>query len=48
MKSYLEQTGLFEVDINRTDTFWLGINYNQSRLVPLDGYIKKFPSDIKI
>ena len=45
MKSYLEKTGLFEVDIHRTDTVWLGIKYNQSRSMPLDGYIKKFPSD---
>ncbi|MGK0427328.1 MAG: hypothetical protein ACJAUR_001439, partial [Ulvibacter sp.] len=45
MKNYLEQTGLFEVDINRTDTLWLGIKYNQDRAMPLGGYIKEFPSD---
>lgn len=45
MKSYLEQTGLFEVDINRTDSVWLGRKYNQDRPVSLDGYLKEFPSD---
>ena len=45
MKGYLEETGLFEVDINRTDSVWLGIKYNQSREMPLDGYFKDFPSD---
>ena len=29
MKDYLEQTDLFEVDIYRTDTIWLGIKYNK-------------------
>lgn len=45
MKNYLEQTGLFDVDINRTDTIWLGIKYNQSRTAPLEEYITEFPSD---
>ena len=45
MKNYLEQTGLFDVDINRADTIWLGIKYNQSRTAPLEEYINKFPSD---
>jgi type 1 glutamine amidotransferase len=45
MKSYLEQTGLFNVEINRADSIWLGIKYNQSRTVPLDGYINNFPLD---
>ena len=45
MKTYLEQTGLFEVEINRTDTVWLGIKYNKSRSVPLEGYINKFPTE---
>ena len=45
MKSYLEQTGLFKVDINRVDSVWLGIKYNQNRDMPLDGYIKKYPID---
>lgn len=45
LKNYLEQTGLFQVDINRTDTLWLDIKYNQDRPMPLDGYIKEFPSD---
>ena len=43
MKSYLEQTGLFEVDISRSDTVWLGFKYNKSRSVPLEGYISKYP-----
>jgi hypothetical protein len=45
IKNYLEQTGLFDVDINRTDTVWLGIKYNQSRAAPLEEYINEFPSD---
>ncbi|MFY0599399.1 MAG: ThuA domain-containing protein [Cyclobacteriaceae bacterium] len=45
MKHYLEQTGLFDVEINRTDTVWLGIKYNPTRPVPIDGYIKAFPLD---
>lgn len=45
IKDYLEQTDLFEVDIYRTDSIWLGIKYNQSRPVPLDGYLKAFPVD---
>ena len=43
MKNYLEQTGLFKVDVNRVDSVWLGIKYNQSRDMPLEGYIKKYP-----
>ncbi|WP_020533109.1 ThuA domain-containing protein [Flexithrix dorotheae] len=43
MKSYLEETGLFEVEINRADSIWLGIKYNQSREVPLEGYLEKYP-----
>jgi type 1 glutamine amidotransferase len=45
MKNYLEQTDLFDVDINRTDTIWLGIKYNQSRTAHLEEYINEFPSD---
>lgn len=45
MKSYLEHTGLFDVDISRTDSIWLGIKYNPNRAVPLEGYINDFPSD---
>ncbi len=45
MKTYLEETGLFSVDINRTDSVWLGIKYNDSRPVPLEGYLEKYPTD---
>lgn len=43
MKDYLQETGLFEVAINRADSLWLGIKYNESRPVPLEGYIEEFP-----
>ncbi|MBX2843242.1 MAG: ThuA domain-containing protein [Flammeovirgaceae bacterium] len=43
MKSYFEETGLFDVAINRADSVWLGNKYNQSREVPLEGYLKEFP-----
>ena len=45
MKSYLEETGLFTVEINRTDSVWLGIKYNDSRPIPLEGYLEKYPTD---
>ncbi len=46
MKSYLEETGLFEVAINRSDSLWLGIKYNKDRPVPLEGYIDQFPIEV--
>ncbi len=45
MKDYLEQTGLFEVDIHRMDSVWLGIKYNQSRPEPYESFIKTYPLD---
>lgn len=43
MKDFLEETGLFEVSIYRLDSVWLGIKYNQSRPMPYEGYIEKYP-----
>jgi type 1 glutamine amidotransferase len=45
MQDYLEQTGLFEVDIHRMDSVWLGIKYNQSRPEPYTYYIETYPLD---
>lgn len=45
MQDYLEQTGLFEVDIYRMDSVWLGIKYNQSRPEPYTSFLKTFPLD---
>ncbi len=45
MKSYLEQTDLFDVDIYRTDTIWLGYKYDQSRPGTLEKYITEYPID---
>lgn len=45
MKSYLEQTDLFEVDIYRTDTIWLGIKYNKETPGTLEKYITEYPID---
>jgi len=42
MKSYLEETGLFEVDVHREDSIWLGIKYNPNRETPLEGYLDKY------
>lgn len=43
MKDYLEETGLFSVDIHRMDSIWLGIKYNESRLEPYTMFIEKYP-----
>jgi len=43
MKDYLEQTGLFEVDMYRSDSVWYGDKYNPDRPVPIEGYLKQFP-----
>jgi hypothetical protein len=43
MKDYLEQTGLFEVDIHRMDSVWLGIKYNENRPEPYNMFIEKYP-----
>ncbi len=45
MKDYLEETGLFEVDINRMDSVWLGIKYNKSRPAAYEYYIQTYPLD---
>ncbi len=45
MKDYLQLTGLFEVDIQRTDTIWTGIKYSQARPAPLHYYIHAYPID---
>ncbi|WP_281540324.1 ThuA domain-containing protein [Maribacter aestuarii] len=43
MKDYLEQTGLFEVEIRRMDSVWLGIKYNENRPEPYTMFIEKYP-----
>ena len=43
MQDYLQQTGLFEVDIHRMDSVWLGIKYNQSRPEPYTYFIDTYP-----
>tara|TARA_R110002096_G_scaffold435516_1_gene661160 strand:+ start:3325 stop:4368 length:1044 start_codon:yes stop_codon:yes gene_type:complete len=45
MRSYLEQTGLFDVEIKHTDTIWLGVKYNPNRPGTLEKYIHEFPLD---
>lgn len=45
MKDYLEETELFEVDIHRMDSVWLGIKYNESRPEPYTSFIEKYPLD---
>lgn len=45
MKDYLEETKLFDVEIHRLDTVWLGIKYNKSRSMTLGGYLNEFPVD---
>lgn len=45
MKDYLEETQLFEVDIHRMDSVWLGIKYNETRPEPYTSYIEKYPLD---
>jgi len=45
MMDYLEQTDLFDIDINRTDTIWLGFKYNANRPGTLKKYINEFPLD---
>ncbi|MDF9797309.1 type 1 glutamine amidotransferase [Catalinimonas alkaloidigena] len=45
MQDYLEETGLFEVEIHRMDSVWLGIKYNKSRPEPYTYFIEKYPLD---
>ena len=47
MKSYLEQTGLFQVDIARTKQVDLGIKYNPNRPYRLDQYFWEYPADLE-
>ena len=49
MKDYLEETGLFEVDIERTANIWLGPHYDKSCLLytspsPRDRTRSRMPS----
>ncbi len=48
MQDYLEETGLFDVDIHRMDSVWLGIKYNQSRPEPYTYYIETYPLDSEV
>lgn len=43
MQDYLEQTGLFEVDIHRMDSVWLGIKYNENRPEAYTHFIEEYP-----
>ena len=43
MQDYLEETGLFEVSIHRTDSVWLGIKYNENRPEPYTKFIEEYP-----
>lgn len=43
MKDYLEETGLFEVNIHRMDSVWLGIKYKENRPEPYTSFIEKYP-----
>ncbi|SDB25138.1 Type 1 glutamine amidotransferase (GATase1) [Flavobacteriaceae bacterium MAR_2010_188] len=45
MKDYLEDTDLFEVDVRRTDSVWLGVKYNQSRPEAYNYFIDTFILD---
>ena len=45
MKDYLEETGLFSVDIHRMDSVWLGIKYQEARPEPYTSFIEKYPLD---
>jgi type 1 glutamine amidotransferase len=43
MQDYLEQTGLFDVDISRMDSVWLGIKYKEDRPEPYTMFIEEYP-----
>ena len=43
MKDYLQQTGLFTVDIHRIDSVWLGRKYNEARPEPYTSFIENYP-----
>lgn len=42
MKDYLEETGLFEVNIYRMDSVWLGVKYNQAQPEPYTSFIETY------
>ncbi|MEH0154249.1 ThuA domain-containing protein [Limibacter armeniacum] len=48
MKSYLEQTGLFEVEISRYDSVWLGVKYNPNRPEAYESFIKEYPVNLSL
>lgn len=43
IKDYLEATTLFDVEIRRMDSVWLGIKYNKTRPEPYTMFIEKYP-----
>ncbi len=46
MKSYMEETGLFTVDVNRTKYTWQGPHYNKEIGVePITDLLKQYPID---
>lgn len=45
MQDYLVQTGLFEVNIHRMDSVWLGNKYNKSRPEAYTYFIETYPLD---
>jgi len=42
MQDYLEETGLFEVDIRHMNSVWLGIKYKESRPEPYTMFNEKY------
>ncbi len=45
IRDYLEETEIFEVDIYRMDSVWLGIKYNESRPQAYSYFIETYPED---
>lgn len=45
MEDYLEQTDLFDVDIHRMDSVWLGTKYQEHRPEPYTSFIETYPLD---
>ncbi|MFS4418440.1 ThuA domain-containing protein [Maribacter sp. 2307ULW6-5] len=43
MKDYLEQTGLFQVEVRRMDSIWLGIKYKEKRPEGYTQFITDYP-----
>ncbi|MFT4787007.1 MAG: hypothetical protein ACJAZM_003350 [Cyclobacteriaceae bacterium] len=44
IKDYLEKTALFEVEIERMDTVWLGMKYNPNRPEAYENFIETYPA----